>query len=84
MPLHVREIDLDRITPNRRFVFETESLEELCLSIQSNGQEEPIQVCFTGYEFRIIDGEKRWRACKKLGLTKIRAIIVEPSEKERE
>ena len=78
----VREIDLARISPNLRFICENESLEELCLSIRYKGQEEPIEVCFTGDDFRIVNGEKRWRACKKLGLTKIKAIIVETEEEE--
>ena len=80
MASNVREIDLTRINPNLRFVCENDSIEELCVSIRCNGQEEPIQVCFTWDGFRIVNGEKRWRACKKLGLTKIKAIIVEVEE----
>ena len=80
MASNVREIDLTRINPNLRFICEHEAIEELCISIKCKGQEEPIQVCFTGDDFRIVNGEKRWRACKKLGLTKIKAIIVETEE----
>jgi ParB family chromosome partitioning protein len=82
MASKVREIDLTRINPNLRFVCENDSIEELCVSIRCHGQQEPIQVCFTGDDFRIVNGEKRWRACKKLGLTKIKAIIVETEEEE--
>jgi ParB family transcriptional regulator, chromosome partitioning protein len=82
MALIVREINLTKISPNLRFICENECLEELCLSIKCKGQEEPIEVCFTGDDFRIINGEKRWRACKKLGLTKIKAIIVEAEDDE--
>jgi ParB-like chromosome segregation protein Spo0J len=46
-------------------------------SIRKIGQLEPTKIWFTGEDFRIIDGEKRWRACKKIGLTKIKAIILE-------
>jgi ParB family transcriptional regulator, chromosome partitioning protein len=82
MASDVREIDLTKISPNLRFICESECLEELCLSIKCKGQEEPIVVCFTGADFRIVNGEKRWRACKKLGLTRIKAIIVEAEESE--
>jgi ParB-like chromosome segregation protein Spo0J len=47
----------------------------LCDDIQCNGMREPIIVEMAGYFFQIIDGEKRWRACKKIGLTKIKAEI---------
>jgi len=76
----VREIDLTKIHPNLRFICDNESIDELCLSIKCHGQEEPIRICFTGSEFRIVHGEKRWRACKKLGMTRIKAIIVEEEE----
>jgi ParB-like chromosome segregation protein Spo0J len=36
----------------------------------------PITVLFDGEYFRILDGEKRWRAAKKLGMTSIEAMIV--------
>ena len=81
MGSNVREIDLTKINPNLRLICEKESIEELCLSIKCHGQEEPIEVCFTGEDFRIVNGEKRWRALKKLGLTKIKAIIVETEER---
>ena len=36
-----------------------------------------IKVWFMGRCFRILDGEKRWRACKKLGICEMKAMIVE-------
>jgi len=78
----VSEIKITKISPNRRLVCDSDSIEELCLSIKCRGQEEPIRVCFAGQDLRILDGEKRWRACRKLGLTKIKAIIVETEEQE--
>jgi ParB family transcriptional regulator, chromosome partitioning protein len=77
MPSKVREIDLTKISPNLRYICDNESIEELCLSIRCHGQLDPIQVFFTGDDFRIVNGEKRWRACRKLRLTKIKVIIVE-------
>lgn len=80
MTSKVCEIDLARISPNLRFICEQEAIEELCLSIQSHGQQDFIEVYFTGEDFRIVKGERHWRACKKLGLTRIKAIIVEMRE----
>jgi ParB family chromosome partitioning protein len=75
----VREFSLEAIQPNLRLIQTLESLEELCRSIQSFGQTQPIHVWFDGWRFRIVDGEKRWRACRKLGITIVKAVIVEIS-----
>lgn len=80
MTMKVHEINLIQISPNLRFICDNESIEELCLSIKCHGQQDPIEVWFTGEDFRILNGEKRWRACKRLGLIKIKAIIVEAQE----
>jgi ParB-like chromosome segregation protein Spo0J len=32
--------------------------------------------------FRILDGEKRWRACKRLGWKHMKAILIEASTGE--
>jgi ParB-like chromosome segregation protein Spo0J len=32
-------------------------------------------VFFDGESFKIIDGEKRWRACKRLGITHLNVVI---------
>jgi ParB family transcriptional regulator, chromosome partitioning protein len=68
---------IETIHPNRRCICQIESIEKMADNIRLNGQAEPIKIWFTGEEFRIVDGEKRWRACKKLGIAKIKAVIVE-------
>jgi ParB family chromosome partitioning protein len=73
----VREFSLDAIQPNLRLMHHRDALEELCRFIQAHGQVEPIHVWFDGRRFRIVDGEKRWRACRKLGMTMVKAVIVE-------
>ena len=65
---------LEAIEPNRRVVIHREIVEELCMSISRHGQLEPILIYQQGTSFRIIDGEKRWRAIKRLGRT---TIVVE-------
>jgi ParB family transcriptional regulator, chromosome partitioning protein len=77
MKKQIREIDLLMIHPNRRIACHEESIDRICRSFQSGVRIEPIEIFFNGERFEIIDGEKRWRACKKLGLKSIKAIIVE-------
>jgi ParB-like chromosome segregation protein Spo0J len=73
----IRNIRIDRIQPNYRLCYSGEDLETLCLQIESGGRGEPIEVFFDGEFFRILDGEKRWRAHKRLGSTYVKAFIVE-------
>lgn len=74
----VVDIDLDELRPNPyqpRKVFKDEALDELASSIKEHGVFQPIIVkkSIKGYE--IIAGERRVRASKMAGLTKIPAII---------
>ncbi len=75
--VEIREIEINRIHPNCRLVYDADIIQHLCHDIESRGLQEPILVELVGYWFQIIDGEKRWRACKKIGLNKIKAIILE-------
>lgn len=70
----IREIELRRISPNLRIVCAAECIEEIERGIRS-GAQEPIHICLEHDSFRILDGEKRWRACKRLGMKTIRAVI---------
>ena len=74
----VIELDLNELRPNPyqpRKVFNDEALTELSESIKEHGVFQPIIVkkSIKGYE--IIAGERRVRASKMAGLTKIPAII---------
>ncbi|MFC1914138.1 ParB/RepB/Spo0J family partition protein [Chloroflexota bacterium] len=71
------EIRIDKICPNRRLIFDQDTIISTCCDIKLRGLMEPIVVELVGEGFRIIDGEKRWRACKKIGFTKIKAMIYE-------
>jgi len=77
----VIRMKIGSIEPNLRHVVDRDRLETLCLSIRIEGQRNPVLVHFTGRSFRIIDGEKRWRACRKLGH---RTILAELEEEIRE
>jgi ParB family chromosome partitioning protein len=77
----VRNIDVDRITPNPeqpRLTFEQESLDELAASIREHGVLQPILVRpLEDGEFQLIAGERRWRASKAAGLATIPALVEE-------
>ena len=77
----VRNIDLDRITPNPeqpRLVFDEATLEELAASIREHGVLQPILVRpLEDGEFQLIAGERRWRASKAAGLATIPALVEE-------
>lgn len=74
----IMEIDLSDLRPNPyqpRKVFDDEALKELAISIKEHGVFQPIIIkkSIKGYE--IIAGERRVRASKLAGLSKIPAII---------
>ncbi|MFI0258790.1 ParB/RepB/Spo0J family partition protein [Streptomyces sp. NPDC017056] len=76
---HFAELPLDAITPNPRQpreVFDEDALAELVTSIQEVGLLQPVVVRQTGPErYELIMGERRWRACREVGLEKIPAIV---------
>jgi len=74
------EIDVDRILPNEhqpRHHFEDGRLEELARSIKTNGVIQPIVVRKVDDGYRIIAGERRWRAAQRAGLTRVPVVIKE-------
>lgn len=76
-------IDIDRIIPGEqqpRKTFRDEALKELAASIKEKGVLQPIIVSRTGDgTFRLIAGERRWRASTLAGLKKMPAIIKDVS-----
>jgi ParB family chromosome partitioning protein len=58
-------------------IYPADCIEEIVQCIKRRGQVEPIRISFEHHVFKILDGEKRWRACKRLGMIRIRAVISE-------
>ena len=75
------EIDAGGEQPRRRFVDET--LDELAQSITSHGILQPILVEPVGGRYRIIVGERRFRAAQRAGLKRIPAVVRTSSDDER-
>ena len=75
----LQTIPLDRIEPSEeqpRDSFNNERLMELAQSIRANGLIQPITVAASSNgKFRIIAGERRWRAAHLAGLTEIPALV---------
>ena len=74
----VRDLPIYMIDPNPdqpRRTFDEDALRELAASIESVGVIQPIVVCETDGRYRIIAGERRYRACRMAGLEMIPAIV---------
>lgn len=72
------EVDMERVMPNPhqpRMKFDESSIEELARSIRESGVLQPILVVPEGNNYKIIVGERRWRAAQKAGLQKIPVLI---------
>ena len=76
----VFEIDIDMLQPNPlqpRGLITPDSLVEIVDSIREHGVLEPLVVAKTPAGYQIIAGERRWRASKIAGLSKVPVIIKE-------
>ena len=82
------EVEIDEVFPNPlqpRLKFKAESIDELAASIKESGIIQPLVVVVEGEGYKIIVGERRWRAAQKAGLRKIPVLIrTIPKEKQLE
>jgi ParB family transcriptional regulator, chromosome partitioning protein len=79
----VLQVDIDLLAPNDhqpRLQMDDAKLEELTQSIRANGVIQPILVRRTGTTYRIIAGERRWRAAQRAGLMKVPVVVREMPE----
>ncbi|EAK0794166.1 ParB/RepB/Spo0J family partition protein [Campylobacter lari] len=76
----IEEIDIDLISPNPyqpRKNFDTQALEELAGSIKEYGLIQPVVVFKKDeFDYILIAGERRFRACKLLGKEQIKAVVL--------
>ena len=74
----LKEIKLEEIIPDSdqpRRSFNEDQLNALAASIKEHGVVQPIVVVKEGGHYKIVAGERRWRASKIAGLDKIPAIV---------
>ena len=71
----IKLTDIVRDEEQPRREFSTESLEALAASIKEHGVLQPIVVTKEEDKYKIVAGERRWRASKIAGLEKIPAIV---------
>ncbi len=74
----VQKIPITHIEPNPdqpRKHFDDEALNELATSVKNHGIVQPLVVTKNGDRYRIIAGERRWRAAGIAGLKEVPAIV---------
>ena len=74
----VEEVDIERIITNSaqpRKSFDQKALDELAQSIKSHGVIQPILVTAVGNKYQLVAGDRRYRASKIAGLTKVPVIV---------
>ncbi|MBI4265501.1 MAG: ParB/RepB/Spo0J family partition protein [Acidobacteria bacterium] len=72
------EVDIDLLAPSEqqpRMQMDDARLTELAESIKANGVIQPILVRRAGTAYRIIAGERRWRAAQRAGLLKVPVVV---------
>jgi ParB family chromosome partitioning protein len=81
------EVDIDLLAPNQqqpRLSMDDAKLEELSASIKANGIIQPILVRRTGNTYRIIAGERRWRAAQKAGLQRVPVVVRDVADGDKQ
>lgn len=84
-PSSIYQININDIAPNQdqpRKHFDPEALTELSDSIRVHGVIQPVIVTRQGLHYRLVAGERRWRAARMAGLVTIPAIVRELSDRE--
>jgi ParB family chromosome partitioning protein len=82
----VQRVLIDDVLPNPdqpRREFDLSALNELATSIKKHGVLQPIIVVRAGKGYRIVAGERRWRAAKSANLGHIPAIVRSLEELEQ-
>jgi ParB family chromosome partitioning protein len=82
----LQDVAVDRIEPNPeqpRQRFERSALDELAASIRDHGIVQPLVVAAVGDDrYRIIVGERRWRAAQIAGLERVPVVVKDISDRQ--
>ncbi|MBD3414867.1 MAG: ParB/RepB/Spo0J family partition protein [Candidatus Aminicenantes bacterium] len=80
------DLDIEKLKPNfdqPRKHFDSKSIQELADSIKKTGILQPIVAVPEQDHFKIIVGERRWRAAQKAGLEKV-PVLIRAMEEEQQ
>jgi ParB family chromosome partitioning protein len=80
LSLAIEAVERNPDQPRKRF--DEAKLEELAASIREHGVVEPILVRREGAKYRIVAGERRWRAAQRAGLREVPAILREATDRQ--
>ena len=72
------ELAVDQISPNPyqpRKIFNEASIEELARSVREHGIVQPLVVTRSGDKFKLIAGERRFRAAQRAGLLTVPVVV---------
>ena len=78
---NIGEIQLNPYQP--RTLFNQEKMEDLAKSIKEKGVIQPLMVKSVGNDYQLIAGERRLRAAKRAGVTKVPVIVKKVSKAEQ-
>ena len=79
--LEIEKLERDVEQPRREF--DEEALAELADSIREHGVLQPIVAVKNGDKYKIVAGERRWRAAKIAGLLKVPVIVRTMDDQKR-
>lgn len=84
---HIKNIPIESVQPDKeqpRMHFDETKLQELAASIKRHGILQPLIVTSDEHKmYTIVAGERRWRAAKIAGLSKLPCIVRSPQKIER-
>jgi ParB family transcriptional regulator, chromosome partitioning protein len=83
IPSGILEVEIEKIEPNLeqpRQSFSDESIDSISLSLESDGQQEPIILIERQGRYLLFDGERRWRGAKKINWATLKAVIIPQPE----
>jgi len=80
LALPIEAVERSPAQPRKRF--DERELAELASSIREHGVVAPILVRRDGARYRIVAGERRWRAAQRAGLREIPALVREANDRE--
>ena len=78
--LRITQIEPNKNQPRRKF--DDDKIDALADSIKEHGVIQPIIVVKNGKRYKIVAGERRWRAAKKAGLKEIPVVIRDYTDRE--